>query len=74
MINTDIIITTAFRVWSPSELYSETTGTGFVPNPGNLIKNEVTRGFDEVTFVNYTIPSWEVEPYGTTQIFNQDAW
>ena len=74
MINTDIIDKDRpFRVWSPSELYSETTGTGFVPNPGNLIKNEVTRGFDEVTFVNYTIPSWEVEPYGTTQIFNQDA-
>lgn len=74
MISTDIINKDrGFQVWDPKDLYSPATGTGFVPNPDDLIKNKVTRGFDEVTFVNYAAPSWEVEPYGTTQIFNQDA-
>lgn len=74
MINTDLIDKDrGFRIWDPSELYHQSAGTGFVPNPGDLIKNTVTRGFDEVIAVNYATPSWTTEPYGQSQIFNQDA-
>lgn len=73
-LSTDIIDKDRpFRVWGPEDLYNPATGTGFVPNKGNLIKNPITRSLDEVTSVNYTIPSWETEPFGQTQIFNQEA-
>lgn len=61
-----------FRVWAPSELYSEKHTTGFCPNPGDLIKGTVLKMFDEVISVNYAMLTWETNPYGTVVVANGD--
>ncbi|ANZ48293.1 virion structural protein [Erwinia phage vB_EamM_Asesino] len=62
-----------FEVWDPSELYEAGRPTGYVPNPRDLIINELTSGFDRVVSTNYAVPSWEVEPFGGVGVANQDG-
>ncbi|ECW1346323.1 hypothetical protein F3S34_21735 [Salmonella enterica] len=62
-----------FEVWDPSELYEPNKPTGYVPNPRDLIVNDMTSGFDRVVSVNYSVPSWETEPFGGVGVANQDG-
>lgn len=62
-----------FRVFSPPDLYSKETGTGFVPNLNNLIFYPETNLFFKVISVNYAVPSWETEIVGGVPIENQGA-
>ncbi|MCT7475832.1 hypothetical protein N5V81_12685 [Escherichia coli] len=56
-----------------SELYEPNKPTGYVPNPRDLIVNDMTSGFDRVVSVNYSVPSWETEPFGGVGVANQDG-
>lgn len=62
-----------FRVWSPDELYKESEGTGFLPNPNDLVKNDTYRMFFEIYDVDYTHFTWKERPYGNVQIFNDSS-
>lgn len=73
-LTTDIINKDrGFRVWRPEELYAPERPTGYVPNPKDLIVNDITSGFDIVISVNYSKPSWETEPWGGVGVANQDG-
>lgn len=73
-LTTDIINKDrGFRVWRPEELYAAERPTGYVPNPKDLIVNDITSGFDIVVSVNYAKPSWETEPWGGVGVANQDG-
>lgn len=74
MLTTDIINKDrGNQLWWPTDLYSETNTTGFVPNPRDLIVNELTSSLDRVVSVNYAALTWEVEPFGKTTILNSEA-
>ncbi|ANZ50428.1 putative virion structural protein [Erwinia phage vB_EamM_Phobos] len=59
-----------FRVWEPGELYNAETGTGFMPNNGDLVKNNVYRMLFEIYDVDYSLYTYKSKPYGTVQIYN----
>ncbi|EBZ2963192.1 hypothetical protein D9P50_14680 [Salmonella enterica subsp. enterica serovar Enteritidis] len=58
------------RLWDPSELYNKETGTGFVPNDGDLVKNNTYRMLFEIYDVDYTNFTWKTKPYGNVQVYN----
>lgn len=57
-----------FTIFGPEELYSKETRKGFMPNHGDLVKNEEIFGFDYIYDIDYVNYSWSVRPYNPVPV------
>lgn len=57
-----------FTIFGPEELYDKEKRTGYMPNDGDLVKNETIHGFDIIRDVDYTTYTWRTAPYNATPI------
>lgn len=72
-LSTDIVDKDrGFTIFGPEELYSKESRRGFLPNNGDLVKNEVISGFDIIRNVDYTNYTWVQIPFGGVSVGNSD--
>lgn len=61
-----------FRIFGEEELYTKDRRTGYVPNPGDLIRIKDIRNFQLVVTVDYTNLEWTTEPFGQNKDTDDD--
>ncbi|QXO09713.1 hypothetical protein pEaSNUABM11_00289 [Erwinia phage pEa_SNUABM_11] len=62
-----------WRAWGIDDLYNETTGTGFVPNPNDWIYYPSTNIVYKVLTVNYSAQTWTKEPLNGIPLVGDDS-
>ena len=62
-----------FTIFGPDELYDPKRQTGFVPNAGDLIKNDELKGFLIVSNVDYAMLTWRTSPWNSAPSYNTDS-
>ena len=57
-----------FTIFGPEELYNKATRKGYMPNHGDLVKNEAISGFDYISNVNYVEYTWDTTEYNPVPV------